>query len=115
MSPKPGTGTSSATHSTYEVRAKLWRWSGGKTFWFFLTLPAAVSREIRLVDAGPRRVGFGALRVQATIGNTIWKTSIFPSTAHKAYILPVKAEVRKAEKLLQGKATTVQILVSRAG
>jgi len=106
---------SSATHSTYEMRAKLWRWSGGKTCWFFLTLPAAVSREIRLVDAGPRRVGFGALRVQATIGATTWQTSIFPSTGLDAYILPVKATVRKAEKLLEGKTARVQIIVSRGG
>ncbi|MEO6185476.1 MAG: DUF1905 domain-containing protein, partial [Steroidobacteraceae bacterium] len=83
--------------------------------WFFLTLPASVSKEIRLVDAGPRRVGFGALRVEATIGDTTWKTSIFPSAGLKAYLLPAKAQVRKAENLLEGKFTTVQILVRRAG
>jgi uncharacterized protein DUF1905 len=106
---------STATHSTYETRAKLWRWSGGKTSWFFLTLPAGVSREIRLVDAGPRRVGFGALRVQATIGATSWQTSIFPSAELAAYLLPVKAAVRKAEKMVEGKSAKIQIIVSRAG
>ena len=107
--------TASATQSVYRTRAKLWRWAGGKASWYFMTLPAAVSREIKLVDAGPRRVGFGALRVEATIGGSTWQTSIFPSTPLKSYLLPVKATVRKAEKLVEGKAVALEIVVRRAG
>jgi len=107
--------TASATQSVYRTRAKLWRWAGGKASWYFMTLPAAVSREIKLVDAGPRRVGFGALRVEATIGGSTWQTSIFPSAPLKSYLLPVKAAVRKAEKLVEGKAVALQIVVRRAG
>ena len=103
-----------ATQSIYCTRAKLWRWSGGKASWFFLTLPAGVSREIRLVDAGPRRVGFGSLRVEATIGTSTWKTSIFPAAALKAYLLPVKAAVRKVEKLVEGKLVNVRLVVNRS-
>jgi hypothetical protein len=103
----------SSHKSTYRSRAKLWRWSGGKASWFFITLPASVSREIRLVDAGPRRVGFGSLRVEATIGGSTWETSIFPSAELNAYLLPVKASVRKAEKMTEGKAFQVQIIVTR--
>jgi hypothetical protein len=105
----------SSHKSTYRTRARLWRWNGGKASWFFLTLPASVSREIRIVDAGPRRVGFGALRVEATIGGSTWQTSIFPSAQFKAYLLPVKAAVRKAENLAEGKSVNVQIVVNRSG
>lgn len=105
----------SSHKSTYRTRAKLWRWAGGKGSWYFLTLPAAVSREIRLIDAGPRRIGFGALKVEATIGGSTWQTSIFPSAELKAYILPVKAAVRKAEKMIEGKTVAIQIVVKRAG
>ena len=107
--------TSGSTHSTYHFRAKLWLWAGGKASWYFITLPAATSREIRLVDAGPRRTGFSALKVEATIGGSTWMTSIFPSAQLKAYLLPVKAAVRKAEKLAEGKPAAVQIVVRRAG
>ena len=103
----------SSHKSTYCTRAKLWRWNGGKASWFFITLPASVSREIRLVDPGPRRVGFGALRVEATIGGSTWKTSIFPSAQLGAYLLPVKAAVRKAEKMVEGKSFQLQIVVNR--
>lgn len=93
----------------------MWRWSGGKAAWFFITLPTALSREIRLVDAGPRRVGFGALRVEATIGESTWQTSIFPAAELRAYVLPVKAAIRKAEGLIEGKLVEVRIVVRRAG
>jgi hypothetical protein len=106
---------SSATESRYQVRAKLWRWPLGKASWFFITLPAGISREIRLVDAGPRRTGFGALRVTATIGETCWRTSIFPSAQLKSYLLPVKAGVRKACGLVENRSVSVEIRVSRAG
>jgi hypothetical protein len=106
--------TSTATQSAYRARAKLWRWSGGKASWFFLTLPAAVAREIQLVDAGPRRSGFGSLRVEATIGGSTWQTSIFPVAKLDSYLLPVKAAVRKAEKLAEGKSVSLQIIVRRA-
>lgn len=104
----------SGTQSEYRTRAKLWRWAGGKASWYFLTLPQKLSREIRLVDAGPRRVGFGALKVEATIGGSTWQTSIFPSAELKSYLLPVKAGVRKTEKLVEGKQVGVSIVVRRA-
>lgn len=103
----------SSHKSTYRTRARLWRWSGGKASWHFLTLPASVSREIRLVDAGPHRAGFGALRVEATIGGSTWETSIFPSSKHDAYLLPVKASVRKSEKMVEGRTFRLQLVVNR--
>jgi hypothetical protein len=104
----------SSHKSTYQFRAKLWRWNGGKTSWFFVTLPVGVSKEIKLVDAGPKRLGFGSLRVEATIGGSTWQTSIFPSAPKKTYLLPVKATVRKAEKMVEDKTVAVQVVVSRA-
>ena len=103
----------SPTQSEYRMRAKLWRWAGGKASWYFFTLPAKVAREIRLVDAGPVRSGFGALKVQATIGASTWQTSIFPSAQHKSYLLPVKVSIRKSEGLAEGKTADVQLIVRR--
>ncbi len=44
----------------------------------------------------------GSLPVIATIGKTIWKTSIFPDKKICSYLLPLKAEVRKKELLREG-------------
>ena len=45
--------------------------------------------------------GFGSLKVTATIGETSWRTSVFPSR-ETGWMLPVKAAVRKAEALSEG-------------
>ena len=44
--------------------------------------------------------GWGSLPVTVTIGKTSWKTSIFPDAKAGAYLLPLKADVRKKEKIL---------------
>jgi len=109
----PSLVADAATHSVYECRCKLWRYAGKSGNWHFVNLPARVAREIRLVDAGPHRPGFGSLRVAATIGATTWETSIFPAAGDKSYLLPVKAAVRKAEGLQEGRMVKLRLRVRR--
>lgn len=45
--------------------------------------------------------GFGSLKVTATIGDSSWQTSVFPSR-ETGWMLPVKAAIRKAEGLGEG-------------
>ncbi len=90
---------------------KLWKWQGGKAAWYFVTLPEKPSQEIKFAQ-GPRR-GFGAVKVDVTIGASRWQTSIFPYAQAKAYILPVKAAVRRAEKLASGKPVKVKLAFAR--
>ena len=79
----------------YTFRATLWRWSANAS-WVFLTVPAAASDEIDDRHGGTA-AGFGAVKVKVRIGTSAWRTSIFPSTAHGGYVLPVKKAVRSAE------------------
>jgi hypothetical protein len=55
------------------------------------------------------RKGFGSARVEAVIGDTRWKTSVFPHKESGGWILPVKASVRKAEGLTEGDRITVTV------
>ncbi|WP_410661389.1 DUF1905 domain-containing protein [Amycolatopsis sp. lyj-112] len=89
--------------------AELWVWDArrGET-WTFVSLPIDVSEEIREITAGPRR-GFGAVRVQVTIGLSKWRTSIFPDSKRGAYVLPVKKTVRKAEGLDESDVAKVTV------
>lgn len=45
--------------------------------------------------------GSGSLKVTATIGDSTWRTSVFPSR-EEGWMLPVKAAVRKAEGIGEG-------------
>ncbi len=82
----------------YRVRAKAWIWKGGEGAWHFATIPAAQSREIRHRHGGTSR-GWGSIPVVVKLGKSSWKTSLFPYSKVKAYILPLKAEIRKKEKI----------------
>jgi hypothetical protein len=92
---------------------KCWLWQG-KGAWHFITLPKDKSEEIKFFDENmhEKRRGWGAVRVLATIGGTAWETSIFPHSKISAYILPVKAEVRKKEKFSAGDKVTVKLKIN---
>jgi Domain of unknown function (DUF1905) len=99
--------------SEYSTSGKLIRYPVTKGAWYFIVLPVKLSREIKLVDAGPHRAGFGSLRVTATIGDITWATSIFPSSKAEAYLLPVKVQVRKKVGLKEGQRVQFLLEVSR--
>jgi hypothetical protein len=88
--------------------AELWLWDARRAeTWTFVSLPPGPSEEIRDLAGGLRR-GFGSVRVRATIGTSIWTTSIFPAS-QAGYVLPVKRAVRVAEDLDVGDVATVTV------
>jgi hypothetical protein len=94
-----------------EFEAGLWQWAAKDGVgWMFVTVPEEVSDEIR-DRAGPPR-GFGSVRVEATIGATTWRTSVFPNTEQEGtFALPVKKPVRRAEGLDLGDVARVELRV----
>jgi hypothetical protein len=91
----------------FKMRAKVWLYSG-KAAWHFITLPKKQSAEIK-AQFGMMKKGWGSLPVTVTIGNTSWKTSIFPDERRGAYLLPIKADVRKKENISAGE--TIEFLL----
>lgn len=91
----------------YEFESVIYLWKSNSA-WHFLNLNRQDSDEIKEITA-PLRRGFGSVRVDVTIGRTTWRTSIFPDNTVGAYILPVNAAVRAAEKLSEGSKVTVHL------
>ena len=94
----------------------LWRWTTPATpaAWHFITIDGAAGEALS-ATALMRRMegmsrGFGSLKVAATIGETTFKTSVFPSN-ETGWLLPVKASVRKAEGLSEGDAVELVLEV----
>ncbi len=96
--------------NTIEFDAPLWLYPGDTANWHFISLPTAEAEAIKACFAHHAR-GWGSLRVQARIGETTWKTSIFPDKKQGTYLLPVKAEVRKKEKIHAGESVRIQIKI----
>jgi hypothetical protein len=97
---------------SFSFTGKCWLWQG-KGAWYFITLPLDKSEEIKFfsVNNSAKRRGWGAVRVIASIGNTDWETSIFPYKKQQAYILPLKAEIRKKEQIIQNSDVTVKLKI----
>jgi hypothetical protein len=95
---------------TFEFGAPLWRYPGAGG-WHFVSLPDEVSADITEMTVGARR-GFGSVRVDATVGATSWRTSIFPDSKTGTYLLPVKKAVRVAEHLEAGDEVRAQLQVA---
>ncbi|APG88921.1 hypothetical protein SAMCCGM7_pC1737 (plasmid) [Sinorhizobium americanum CCGM7] len=49
----------------------------------------------------------------ARTGKTEWTTSIFPEKASASFLLPVKAEVRRKERLTAGQAIRINLSLER--
>ena len=87
--------------------APLWRWSG-ESAWHFLTVPEAIGDDIRSrVEPGP---GFGSVKVTVTVGGSTWSTSVFPDSRSGRYVLPVKAAVRRKERIEDGDEVEVHLV-----
>ncbi len=93
---------------TLEFDAPLWRWDARADTWTFVSLPADLADDV-LDVTGPVTRGFGSVRVEVTIGATTWRTSLFPDSRARTYVLPVKKAVRTAERMDTGDTAHVRL------
>ena len=89
------------------VTAPLRLWAGENGSWHLITVPEEFSGEIRAHAIAALR-GFGSVRVQATIHDVTWRTSVFPVKSG-GYILPVKADVRRKTGIAAEDSVTVTL------
>jgi len=90
-----------------EFNGEIWFWRGPAP-WYFVTVPEKHSNNLKAVS-GLVTYGWGVIPVNAQIGKTEWKTSLFPKDDR--YIVPIKASVREAENLRLGDDVTVLLQV----
>jgi hypothetical protein len=93
-----------------ELEASVWLWTSNGASWHFLTVEGEAAAEIRYASMGMTR-GFGSVPVEATIGRTHWRTSLFPSKSAGGFMLPLKAAVRRAEGFGEGDSVRVILKV----
>lgn len=92
-----------------QFEGDVFRWEArSDSDWYFVALPPGLSDDIR--ETQTLRRGFGGVRVDAVIGATAFRTSIFPQ-AGGVYVLPLKRAVREAEGIDPGATVTVELVV----
>jgi hypothetical protein len=90
-----------------EVSGEVWFWKGPAP-WHFVTVPDEGCSALEAMSAAVS-YGWGMIPVTASIGRTGWQTSLFPKDGR--YLVPVKAAVRRAERIEDGDTVTIRLVV----
>ena len=85
---------------------KMWSNDEGRSH--FMSVPEELSGEIRAHAMLVRR-GFGSVKVQATVDDFTWRTSVFPSKSSGGYFLPIKMDVLRRTGIAAGDEVTVTL------
>jgi len=88
-----------------EFDGDIWYWRGPSPF-YFITVPPDQADALKTI-AAVVTYGWGMIPVQAQIGRSTWKTSLFPKDG--SYLVPIKAAIRQREKLKEGDRVTVRL------
>ena len=88
-----------------EFEGAIWFWQGPAP-WFFVTVPPAQCLDLQAIS-GSVSYGWGMIPASVRIGQTTWTTSLFPREG--LYVVPIKASVRKAERLEEGQSVHVEL------
>ena len=96
----------------WTVRGPVWLWQGSdgapaKGSWYFLTIDGETAEAIR--GSAVNAAAWGSVYVEVRIGGTTWRTSLFPSKQAGGWLLPLKAAVRKAEKIAEGSMVEAEL------
>jgi len=92
----------------WEFSGEIFVWRGPSP-WYFVAMPDEESSELEAASAFVT-YGWGVIPATVTIGDTQWTTSLIPKDG--AYLVPVKADVRRAEKLREGDVVQVALVVA---
>jgi hypothetical protein len=93
--------------SHFTFQSEVWL-TPGDAGWHFITLPVDTADQINFFFGDHKR-GWGSLPVNVTIGDTVWKTSIFTDKKASSFLLPLKSEVRKNERIVAGDTVSVEL------
>lgn len=91
--------------ASIDFSGQIWHWRGPAPF-YFVTVPEQECDNLKAI-ASAVTYGWGMIPVDARIGDTRWRTSLFPKDGR--YLVPIKDAVRKAERLDAGDTVTVRL------
>ncbi|WP_212741910.1 DUF1905 domain-containing protein [Enterococcus hulanensis] len=94
----------------YKFSAKVYHYSSSPEMvgWTMVSLPKELSAAIR-DNFKSLEEGWGRMKVTAKIGKSEWQTAIWFDTKQDTYLLPLKAAIRKKEKIETGSDVTMSI------
>ena len=99
---------------TITATLPLRRWQGDKATYHLVSFTGEHAETLaghalmHKLEFG-KRGGFGSVKVMARIGETSWKTSVFPQNRQSEWILLVSKKVMHAQNLAEGDRIEVEV------
>lgn len=99
---------------TVQATLPLTRWQGDRGTYHLVVINGEAAEQIAMharlhrLEFGRQR-GFGSVKVMAQIGETDWKSSVFPQQKQSEWILLVSKKVMRAEDLAEGDPVTLRL------
>ena len=103
--PEAAAPTASLVDVAFDGEVIVWR---GPAPYYFVRLPGQPAAAVHAV-ASLATYGWGCIPVDARIRDTEFGTALIPKDG--GYLLPIKAVVRKAERLEQGDVVPVRMFI----
>jgi hypothetical protein len=97
-----------AEEAVITVTAPLKMWTNDEGRMHFVSVPPELSAEIKAHSLLVRR-GFGSVKVEVTLDDVIWRTSVFPVKSTGGYFLPIKMEVVRKAGVAAGDEISVEL------
>lgn len=96
----------------FAFHAKVYHYSTSADMvgWTVVSLPKELSVRIR-ENFQWQEEGWGRLKVTAVLGGSEWQTAIWFDTKQNTYLLPIKAAIRKKEKILPDQQVNITLLL----
>lgn len=91
---------------TFTIQQKIWVWPTNSAPWFFVYVDGDVLSNILKIA---KKHHIGMIKVEAVIGRTSWKTSMFPHKKENCYIMPIKKEIREKEDIWDGDVVKIDL------
>jgi hypothetical protein len=92
-----------------EFSGKIIYWRGPSPF-LFVEVPEEQSQDLKAISAWVT-YGWGVIPVSVRIGQTEWKTSLFPKNGR--YLVPIKVLVQKKENIGVGDEVTIRLEIRK--
>ncbi len=93
-----------ALKQKFKVEAKVWLYPG-LAGWHFVTLDKTLSSEIK------KKYPKGFVKVEVTLSESSWQTSLFPHSQSKSYLICIKNAIRKKEGIFEGDEISLSVKI----
>jgi hypothetical protein len=90
-----------------EFEGNIFYWRGPAPF-LFVAVPEEPSKDIKTISTMVT-YGWGVIPVRVRIGETEWKTSLFPKDDR--YLVPIRLSVQESENLAVGDHVVIHLEV----